>query len=677
MKRNKGKKKVKREQGNKNGPRMSYEDIVRENKDFETYYKLQKICPEDEWDRFIQKMKEDLPTAFRITSSKSEAKAFLKIVEGQYFKDFLNAREGDDMREPVPLPWYPEKLAWQVQLTRKDIRRCEAFFKLHNFLISETDSGNISRQEVVSMIPPIALQVESHHKILDMCASPGSKTAQLIESLHKDERVPKGFVIANDIDNNRCYMLVHQAKRLNRGNKDILKFDRILCDVPCTGDGTLRKNSDIWTKWNTANGNNLHGVQFRIIKRGTEMLDIGGRLVYSTCSLNPLENEAVIARLLTEAKGSLRLVNLAPHFPGLKYSKGLKSWLVTSRDLQGYKTFADVPQQWHTVVRPQMFPPSPEIAEQLNLDYCIRILPHHQDTGGFFIAAVEKTDLLPWESSKNEDNNLKSEAKEPPKKKKRIFGYREDPFIFFDKDEPVWADIKEFYNITNELPEHCLLTRCKVGKKKNIYITSPEVREIVMNNAEKIKIINTGVKVFARCDTKGMKCAFRLAQEGLRSIFPYIGPKRKVSITKDDLLQLLNNGDPKNPLETKKLEPETQKALSSIGKLYSGSCVLVYDEEPVTDTSLHVELVGWVGAVSTRLYIPENDSIHYLRLLGGDTSKFGKPLLASVEHALLFQCTEPHILSDVNKFKKPENKTEVKMDSENQEVKLEAADDSM
>lgn len=72
---------------------------------------------------------------------------------------------------------------------------------------------------------------------------------------------------------------------------------------------------------------------------------------------------------------------------------------------------------------------------------------------------------------------------------------------------------REFYNITNELPEHCLLTRCKVGKKKNIYITSPEVREIVMNNAEKIKIINTGVKVFARCDTKGMKCAFRLAQE--------------------------------------------------------------------------------------------------------------------------------------------------------------------
>lgn len=72
---------------------------------------------------------------------------------------------------------------------------------------------------------------------------------------------------------------------------------------------------------------------------------------------------------------------------------------------------------------------------------------------------------------------------------------------------------REFYDITNELPAQCLLTRCKEGKKKNIYLTSPEVRDIVINNAERFKIINTGVKTFARCDTKGMKCSFRLAQE--------------------------------------------------------------------------------------------------------------------------------------------------------------------
>ncbi|KPJ19129.1 tRNA (cytosine(34)-C(5))-methyltransferase [Papilio machaon] len=117
-----------------------------------------------------------------------------------------------------------------------------------------------------------------------MCAAPGSKTAQLIEFLHADEdKVPSGFVMANDVDNSRCYMLVHQAKRLNSpcilitnhdsalmpalvttDNKDPtktkpLKFDRILCDVPCSGDATLRKNPDIWLKWSTGNGNNLHG----------------------------------------------------------------------------------------------------------------------------------------------------------------------------------------------------------------------------------------------------------------------------------------------------------------------------------------------------------------------------------------------------------------------------------
>lgn len=62
-----------------------------------------------------------------------------------------------------------------------------------------------------------------------------------------------------------------------------------------------------------ANALNLHGVQYRIMKRGVELLEVGGRLVYSTCSLNPVENEAVLHRLLKDSQGALELVDIAHH----------------------------------------------------------------------------------------------------------------------------------------------------------------------------------------------------------------------------------------------------------------------------------------------------------------------------------------------------------------------------
>ncbi|XP_067006255.2 tRNA (cytosine(34)-C(5))-methyltransferase [Anabrus simplex] len=660
------------------GTRRAYSDIVRENADFETYYKLQKIVPEDEWDVFMTSLREPLPTVFRITASKSESRALLRIIQSEFFKGFLKPVEHSNERdtaeddveketngtvEPLCLSWYPDGLAWHLKLTRKDIRRSEAYVRLHNFLISETGCGNISRQEAVSMIPPLILDVKPHHKVLDMCAAPGSKTAQLIEMLHaEDGKLPSGLVIANDIDNNRCYMLVHQAKRLNspcivitnhdsavlpnftvtneEGKKETMKFDRVLCDVPCSGDGTLRKNADIWLKWNTANGNNLHSVQIRILQRGLEMLAVGGRLVYSTCSLNPVENEAVIHRMLLTAEGAVQLVDASSMLPGLKCVPGLSHWTPASRDLKGYNSFEEVPAQWQTQLRPLMFPPKSEDVDKFGLHKCLRILPHHQDTGGFFVALLEKVKPLPWEaaakSSSQSSSDVLQEAgetseekkleedkplREPQRKKRRIHGYKEDPFVFFTEDEPLWPVIKEFYGIENQLEPTCLLTRCKEGKKKNIYFTSPIVRDIVINNADKIKLINTGVKTFVRCDNRTMKCPFRLAQEGLQSIFPFLGPKRKVIVSTKDLITLLMCEDPKKPPELDTLEEDTQKQFKSIDQ---GSCVLMYNEVgPGGDApALNLQMVGWNGTRSVRAYVPVNDCVHYLRLLGADVSKF-------------------------------------------------------
>jgi tRNA (cytosine34-C5)-methyltransferase len=121
----------------------------------------------------------------------------------------------------------------------------------------------------------------------------------------------------------------------------VLKFDRILCDVPCSGDGTFRKNPDGWIKWHPGNGNNLHGMQYRILKRGAEMLQVGGKLVYSTCTFNPVENEAIVARMLLEADGALSLVPI--DLPGLKSNPGITKWKpMSNKDKVLYDNFEQV-----------------------------------------------------------------------------------------------------------------------------------------------------------------------------------------------------------------------------------------------------------------------------------------------------------------------------------------------
>ena len=76
-----------------------------------------------------------------------------------------------------------------------------------------------------------------------------------------------------------------------------VKYDRIVCDVPCSGDGTIRKNPTIWgQKWSPASGNMRHCLQYNIAERCIELLEVNGIMAYSSCAINPIENEAVIAR---------------------------------------------------------------------------------------------------------------------------------------------------------------------------------------------------------------------------------------------------------------------------------------------------------------------------------------------------------------------------------------------
>ena len=92
----------------------------------------------------------------------------------------------------------------------------------HKFIQYGVDGGVVSRQEAVSMIPPMLMQISPEDKLFDMCAAPGSKTAQFLETVYENYNFldknqylkDTGFVLANDNNHQRAYMMVHQLKRL-------------------------------------------------------------------------------------------------------------------------------------------------------------------------------------------------------------------------------------------------------------------------------------------------------------------------------------------------------------------------------------------------------------------------------------------------------------------------------
>lgn len=397
-----------------------------------------------------------------LTRCASHALAVKRLLKDRYIPQIVEIehQDGRTVEPPLPVPWYPDELAWWMTTPKNVIRKFPPFAAFQKFLVSETSVGNISRQEVVSMIPPLLMDLHPGMTCLDMCAAPGSKAAQLLEMIHVGEeaRVRKvlrsfakedgldlgeetreeteadlsadpsdagratGMLIANDSDYKRGHMLVHQLKRLSspnllvtnhdatqfpsirlpsdpKSNKPVyLKFDRILADVPCSGDGTLRKNANLWKDWQPGSALGLHTTQIRILVRALQMLKVGGRVVYSTCSMNPVENEAVVAAAVERCGGSdnIEIVDCSDQLPGLKRNPGMKSWKIMDKTAKIWSTWQEVEdyaKEHNEGVTPgrvveTMFA-SPE-GTDLPLERCMRVYPHMQDTGGFFITVLQK-----------------------------------------------------------------------------------------------------------------------------------------------------------------------------------------------------------------------------------------------------------------------------------------------
>ena len=337
----------------------------------------------------------------------------LQVRKGGHVSSFLRTEAAPIERSARRLAWFPHGRGWQLDTPRKELSALRSTCReLRTFLEVHTQLGRINRQEAVSMLPPLLLRAKPGHAVLDLCAAPGSKTVLLLSHLVGGGRGDEGgVVVANDINPMRCSKLrvrvgrsrvpgcmvtVHPAQLYPQTTT---LFDRVLTDVPCSGDGTLRKNPDIWGSWQPNFSASLHPLQISILERGLQLLKPGGYLVYSTCSFSPVEDEAVVAAVLQGACGiGVELVDVHGELVGLRSTRGVHSWDVTAADDgSGLSSWEEVTEEQRVRWRlcPSLFPPPPDVAERLGLHRTMRILPHHNDTGGFFVALLHKSESAP------------------------------------------------------------------------------------------------------------------------------------------------------------------------------------------------------------------------------------------------------------------------------------------
>ena len=328
---------------------------------------------------------------------------------------------GGDIVRDVLQKWLKPLPAGGMQLSAGYPRRIVA---------AAQELGILSRQEINSMIPPRLLDPDADHQVLDMCAAPGSKTLQLLDIMKgksgKEGMIP-GVLIANDTSRKRIVTAAQRSRKQGAAKRAALvltacdaskmpafksyslslkgarkiRYQSILCDVPCSGDGTLRGTSRArWEKWNVRDGIGLHCKQLAILKRGLELLAPGGKLLYSTCSLNPLENEAVVqwARLYFASREKGRFEVAVKELPQSIGCQGLASWQVPHPDWNdepsSFASFDQVPSQLCRKnggkICKTLFPKGTAICPLEDLLKCRRMLPVHGGGGGFFCALLER-----------------------------------------------------------------------------------------------------------------------------------------------------------------------------------------------------------------------------------------------------------------------------------------------
>lgn len=250
----------------------------------------------DEYEAFLQSYEQEKYQALRLNS--------LKKTKGGESAATVLAPRKEACREP--LFWLGEKTGFHLR---------EVPWAKDGYYYEKEDqpgkhpyheAGLYYIQEPSAMAPVTLLEVQPGERVLDLCAAPGGKSTQIAAALQG-----KGLLISNEIHQARAKILSENIERMGIRNACVTNetpqhlsqlfpeyFDRILVDAPCSGEGMFRKNEEACGEWSPENVELCADRQDEILDCAAQMLLPGGRLVYSTCTFAPQENEGSINRFM-------------------------------------------------------------------------------------------------------------------------------------------------------------------------------------------------------------------------------------------------------------------------------------------------------------------------------------------------------------------------------------------
>lgn len=231
---------------------------------------------------------------------KDEYPAFLDSYEKERYQALrVNTLKADLEDTFIKFPFHLKEILWENNGFYYEKEDYPGKHPYH-------EAGVYYIQEPSAMAPAAYLGAKPGEKVLDLCAAPGGKSTQIAAAMEGE-----GLLVSNEIHPARAKILSENIERMgimnalvtNENPQTLAKFfieffDRIMVDAPCSGEGMFRKNENACEEWSLENVALCAKRQLEILECAADMLRPGGRMVYSTCTFSPEENEGTISRFL-------------------------------------------------------------------------------------------------------------------------------------------------------------------------------------------------------------------------------------------------------------------------------------------------------------------------------------------------------------------------------------------